>query len=721
MNESLGNAKYICERCGGNHPTELCPNIVDGERTGLESPGSSNGTEKSVEVKESLDVAKEKLDKVMSPNFKEYAVRFVHFGEYQKILEQQKFEPREIYVPLMSSWYNYGDTWGGGKPKWKYKEALSFERYLEAQGNAGDWENTAVLQTFMDVGSDTIRDYRFLRMILKEARATVKKEQGVGGNYREVVLDRFRERMLSLKPHRGYGGTLNRWAEITTSIQNLRDLKVPQEISDGIAVDIKGKIDLFFESEYTDDDTDHLRKIMDKLNTAAKPMSGDVEVLWWALHNALKPIEGISPEDRKDIMKFVIDSTYIRKEGNFRKILALLAKNSEHNQYHMALIFDTNAVSEEKNPFAFSDEEEMPEWKFLKSADKDPKQNEHLLAAVVVVPDRKFSEEVAKLSSMAGSFSHPVFDASGHIRYPKEKRKSTLNKVKEEAVILQDPENTESADLVNKLVELYDSHAMVKVIQYYILYPNDPSMARRYAHDGEGDAVWEKFEQMVDLIKSISDRATALSLVKRKGRLLYFMSDVFKNDPEIVIAALRTGTELYEHLPEELKKNREVALAAAGYSELTKGTNDVYKIMELPEEFRKDKTFVIEFLRRNGHQLIGLSLAKKEEFPELEKLYHDKDVIMAAVESTPRSIQALPKEFVNDREIILKTVGKDGFYLSYWSYNGRMNFGEEFDKNLCDDIEIATEAVKQNPKAIEYVGDKLKNDPRILALLPKVT
>ena len=124
-------------------------------------------------------------------------------------------------------------------------------------------------------------------------------------------------------------------------------------------------------------------------------------------------------------------------------------------------------------------------------------------------------------------------------------------------------------------------------------------------------------------------------------------------------------------------------------------------------------------MNRLKAQLLGFASASEDDFPEIKRWYHDKDVIMAAVESTNRAIPSIPPELINDRDIVITAVRNNDLALMYWSYKVRMYDIGGIDKNLCGDIEIAIEAVKQNPKAIKYVGDNLLNDPRILALIPK--
>lgn len=179
-------------------------------------------------------------------------------------------------------------------------------------------------------------------------------------------------------------------------------------------------------------------------------------------------------------------------------------------------------------------------------------------------------------------------------------------------------------------------------------------------------------------------KLSTLTTVRSRGFALQFVSDLLKNDKEVVLEAV---------------KNYGRALEYAG---------------ELP---KNDKEVVLEAVKQNGSAL--------EYAGDLLK--NDKEVVLEAVKQCGRALEyagELPK---NDKEVVLEAVKQDGFALEYAGdlfnndkevvleaakqYIGALEYAGE---NIRKNKQFILEAVKQNGNALRYVDDLLKNDKEVV-------
>ena len=227
-----------------------------------------------------------------------------------------------------------------------------------------------------------------------------------------------------------------------------------------------------------------------------------------------------------------------------------------------------------------------------------------------------------------------------------------------------------------------------------------------------------RFAQVTDFLGTIKNREVALAAIQKSGGYVYpYLAPEFQNDKDIILKVCNRHPYLFKLIPEEFKHDRDTALATASSYDLTKSSNQSDALLRLPEEFQHDRQFVLEFMTKNGMQFEVLRKGNQIS-PVLREFSHDKEISLAAVKSSPVAIQYLADELKNDRDIVLTAVkAYGGSALAHWSAEDPYPI-EGFDTSLAGDIEIATEAVKKDPSAIEWIPKDLRNDPRIAELLP---
>lgn len=159
--------------------------------------------------------------------------------------------------------------------------------------------------------------------------------------------------------------------------------------------------------------------------------------------------------------------------------------------------------------------------------------------------------------------------------------------------------------------------------------------------------------------KLFSDKDVVLALIQKNYKLYQKASPELKNNPEVMIAALRKDRNAVEFFDPEIWKNREIVLALV--------------------------------------QVDGWLLEKASI-----ELQNDKEVALAAFRQCGIAQRFFGPEFWKNREAVMELVGIDGLLLKQAS------------PELRNDKDIVTAAVRQNGLAIQYAGKELKADKDVL-------
>ena len=163
----------------------------------------------------------------------------------------------------------------------------------------------------------------------------------------------------------------------------------------------------------------------------------------------------------------------------------------------------------------------------------------------------------------------------------------------------------------------------------------------------------------------------ALVAVAAKGTLLLDVSDAFKNDRDIVMAALKEFPEGYNYISDELKSDDEIIrLAFSGGSgsfiydflpDYLKQNRDYMRLAvkespimmrALPDSAKRDRQFVLELVELNP----GITWYIKD-------IYTDEEFWMAAVKASVRNLRYIPMSIPRTGKLLLELVHTNGRVL----------------------------------------------------------
>ena len=186
-------------------------------------------------------------------------------------------------------------------------------------------------------------------------------------------------------------------------------------------------------------------------------------------------------------------------------------------------------------------------------------------------------------------------------------------------------------------------------------------------------------------------------------------SEELKNNPEVVLAAVKQNYNALEYASGEIKSNPEFMLEAL---------KQYYRVLQYASgDLKSDFAFMLEAVKQNGFTLEYASEELRSN-PEIvmEAVKHDYHILqyaskelrsnptfmLKAVKKDYHALQYAGEELKSNPEIIMEAVKQNGLALQYAS--------EELKSNL----EIVMEAIKQNYKALEYTSDEVKSNPEIM-------
>ena len=187
-------------------------------------------------------------------------------------------------------------------------------------------------------------------------------------------------------------------------------------------------------------------------------------------------------------------------------------------------------------------------------------------------------------------------------------------------------------------------------------------------------------------------------------------SEELKNNPEVVMAAVKQNYHALKYASEDLKSNSEFMLEAVKLN---------YNVLEYAsEEMRSNPAVILEAIKQNGFALEYAS----------EELKSDPEIVMAAVKQYHQALQYASDELKSNLEFMFEAVNLNGFALRFASdklknnpeivmlavtksYGIALQYASE---NLKNNPEIVMAALKPNGAAFAYASDELKSDPEFV-------
>ena len=178
-----------------------------------------------------------------------------------------------------------------------------------------------------------------------------------------------------------------------------------------------------------------------------------------------------------------------------------------------------------------------------------------------------------------------------------------------------------------------------------------------------------------------------LKVMEINGLALEFVDESFKNDKDIVLAAVRQNGLALKFASPELQKDEDVVLAAIQQNAFA---------IEFAPELQSNKMIALVTVRLDGRAAFFLA----------DALQNDSEVMLEAWNQNKRAIRSTSLELRSDKNFMLNIASQDG-YLALQYACGSLPYEKDF---------ILT-ALKQNREAIEFVPKEFLNDPDVIAIL----
>ncbi len=180
------------------------------------------------------------------------------------------------------------------------------------------------------------------------------------------------------------------------------------------------------------------------------------------------------------------------------------------------------------------------------------------------------------------------------------------------------------------------------------------------------------------------DREIVLTAVQQTAWVLQFAHASLQEDRQIVLAAVKQNGWAVQYANESLQKDREIFLAAVKqYS---------WALQFADENLKKDREIVLAAIQQDGRSLRYAD----------ESLKKDRDIVLAAVQQNGWALQYADESLKKDREIFLAAVQQNGWALQF------------ADENFKKDREIILAAVQQDGRALRYADESFKKDREIV-------
>jgi hypothetical protein len=341
----------------------------------------------------SEETARSKLTILENPDFKDFAVRFMGIKEYRRFFENGILEGREatIFGKERARRLMNENTW---QP--------SFREYVEsAQKRRHGWEDVAYDQTNWPESNLDMTAYNKL---IEELKKTHREASG-NPDKRVAVLEKFREKVTPW---------IHSVIPMRNAVNNYGDLKLMAS-EDFPEINMQDVVNESDKVENFEDRQEVFQRFF--------PNSSDTLQRQWRLLQT-KLVESNTDAGNVAIIDdFLSDEEYLtRDRENLRKVINAIAfgpkLSRQSSQYHVALILDIEGA-------AVGGASLQRSWGYLgglKDYKDQPtyKKERAVIGAIATVPNKEIFQEMTELSSHSGSIAHPIFDAQGVVRWPRQ-------------------------------------------------------------------------------------------------------------------------------------------------------------------------------------------------------------------------------------------------------------------------------------------------------------
>ena len=186
-----------------------------------------------------------------------------------------------------------------------------------------------------------------------------------------------------------------------------------------------------------------------------------------------------------------------------------------------------------------------------------------------------------------------------------------------------------------------------------------------------------------------NDKNIVFAAVNTYGSNLLYASDKIKNNKQIVLAAIKSEPYSLKYASDSMKNNKQVVLSAINKD----GTLLIYASNKL----RNNKEIVTVAVKQNGLALEHASFS----------LRNNKEIVLYATTQNIQSLEYASNRIKNNKYIMLILVKQNGFALEYTT------------DYLKNDKEVVLEAVKQEGCALQNASKDLQNNKEIVLVAIK--
>ena len=192
---------------------------------------------------------------------------------------------------------------------------------------------------------------------------------------------------------------------------------------------------------------------------------------------------------------------------------------------------------------------------------------------------------------------------------------------------------------------------------------------------------WKKYLYQID--NSLKyNKEFLLKLIKINGRHYKFIPEIFKDDEELLIEAIKTFPYCLIYTSKKNKNNKDIILQIYKYSHFVQ-TNILQYVSD---ELKNNKDFVLEVIKNNINDFKYIS----------KELKNDKDFILKILKKNGLLLRFV-HELQNDKECVLESVKNNSSALQYAS------------RKLRNDIDFISEVIKIDKKTLQYASQKIRN------------
>ena len=196
------------------------------------------------------------------------------------------------------------------------------------------------------------------------------------------------------------------------------------------------------------------------------------------------------------------------------------------------------------------------------------------------------------------------------------------------------------------------------------------------AFKDDEEVVVAAIKQVPNALEYASERLkntkhVVVEAVNRSGMALEYASTERKSDPSVVIAAVRENGMALQFADPALRADKRLVLAALEGSGIHAGG----VLMHVNPALKADKAIATGAVKENGFALREFSAA----------LQDDKDVVMAAVAQHGGALRHASGRMKDDKDVVMAAVAQYGFALRYAS------------ERMKDDEDVVRMTIRRNP------------------------